>query len=162
MDDETTDSYNRYEGYDPSAGSYSPPAQTPQPWTGSSYQQPTPQHWLEPLPGQERRRSPRRRGRAGLTAVMVVLVALIAGGAGSLVTYGALLYGGALNNGQQVSAVPTPSPQIQPQPSPQTVILDEQSAITAAAESVSPAVVTITVSGDATDPFSLPSTGVGS
>jgi serine protease Do len=40
---------------------------------------------------------------------------------------------------------------------------DEASGITRAAESVSPAVVTITVrAGEATDPFSLPETGVGS
>ena len=162
MDEEKTDPYNRYEGYDPSAGTYSPPAQTPQPWTGPSYQPQTPQHWLEPLPGQERRRAQRRRGRTGLTALAVVLVALIAGGAGSLATYGALLYAGALNNGPAAAVAPTPTPRPQPAASPQTVVLDEQSAITAAAESVSPAVVTITVSGEATDPFTLPSTGVGS
>ncbi len=161
MDEEKTDSYNRYEGPDPVAGSYSPPAQTPQPWTGSSWQPQTPPHWLEPLPGQERRNR-RRRGRTGLTALMVVVVALIAGGIGSLATYGALYYGGAINGGQQVAAEPTATPQPQPQPTPQTVVLDEQTAITAAAESVSPAVVTITVSGEATDPFTLPSTGVGS
>ena len=162
MDEEKTDSYNnRFEGYDPSAGRYSPPAQTPQPWTGATYQPPTPQHWLEPLPGQERRQR-RRRNRAGLTALMVIVVALVAGAIGSLATYGALFYGGQLN-GQQVAAAPTPTPTTAPpQASPQTVVLDEQSAITAAAESVSPAVVTITVSGEATDPFTLPSTGVGS
>ena len=160
MDEEKTDSYNRPEDYEPAAGTYSPPVQTPQPWTGSTYQQPTPQHWLEPLPGQERR-GQQGRGHPGLTALVVVLVALVAGGIGSLATYGALLYGGQLEN-RQVAAAPTPTPQPQPQQSPQTVVLDEQTAITAAAESVSPAVVTITVSGDATDPFSLPSTGVGS
>lgn len=160
MNDEKIDNYNRYEGYDPATGTYSPPAQTPTPWTGPAWQHETPQHWLEPLPGQDRRRQ--QPQRSGLTAFMIVVVALVAGAVGSLVTYGALLYGGQLNAGA-VSVAPTPTPQPVPAASPHTVVLDEQTAITAAAESVSPAVVTITVnSGDVTDPFSLPSTGVGS
>ena len=73
----------------------------------------------------------------------------------------ALVYSGSLTSANVAIASPTPVPQ--PAPSSQTVVVDDQTAITNAAESVSPAVVTITVrEGQATDPFSLPETGVGS
>ena len=143
------------------SGTYSPPYEPPPPWaTGSGWAQQTPQHWLEPLPGQDRRR---RSGRGGLYLVLVVIVAMIAGAVGAAGTYMALTYSGALAPLSNVSAAsPAPSQPVPP-PSSQTVIVDEQTAITQAAEAVSPAVVTITVrEGEATDPFSLPETGVGS
>jgi S1-C subfamily serine protease len=92
---------------------------------------------------------------------MAIIVALVAGAIGSAVTYMALAYNGNLAASNVAVASPSPTPQ--PVSSSQTVIVDDQTAITTAAEAVSPAVVTITVrEGEATDPFSLPQTGVGS
>jgi S1-C subfamily serine protease len=142
-------------------GTYSPPYEARTQWA-PSWQQGTPPHWLEPLPGQDRRR--RQGGRGGLFLVGVVVIALIAGAVGSAGTYLALLYSGNLSSTSSTGALPTPlGTTPAPQSSSQTVIVDEQTAITQAAESVSPAVVTITVrEGEATDPFALPETGVGS
>ncbi|MEX2546800.1 MAG: trypsin-like peptidase domain-containing protein [Chloroflexota bacterium] len=141
-------------------GTYSPPYESRMPWAAPGWSQQTPQHWLEPLPGQDRRR--RQGGRSGPYLVMIIFVALIAGAVGSAGTYLALLYGGGLST-SSLSSQASPQPTLAPQSSAQTVIVDEQTAITEAAEAVSPAVVTITVrSGAATDPFSLPETGVGS
>jgi S1-C subfamily serine protease len=152
----------------PSAGvsygrsaSYSPPYETQNPWAPAAWPQQTPQHWLEPLPGQDRRR--RKRRGTGFFIGLALVVALVAGAVGSAATYLALMYGGNLVTAGAVGPVPSATPAPQPSSSPQTVILDEQTAIMQAAESVSPAVVTITVrEGESTDPFSLPETGVGS
>ncbi len=142
-------------------GTYSPPHETRSPWAAPAWQQQTPQHWLEPLPGQDRRQ--RQTGRSGLSLVLVVVVSLIAGGVGAAGTYLALLYNGGLAGPVANSSIASPGASQAPAASSQTVILDEQTAITEAAEAVSPAVVTITVrAGEATDPFSLPETGVGS
>jgi len=141
---------------------YSPPYESRAPWASQTWPQQTPQHWLEPLPGQDRRRR-QSGGRGGLYIVLVIIVALLAGAAGSAATYLALVSMGSLPAplGANVSASPTPEPS--PASSSQRVIVDDQTAITQAAEDVSPAVVTITVrSGEATDPFSLPEEGVGS
>ena len=171
LNDPPTESYQP-EPYAPTVGpvtgvtygrsaTYSPPADPRSNWPAQAWPQQTPPHWLEPLPGQERRR--RRRTRSGAYLVLVVVVAMIAGAVGSAGTYLALLYNGGLNSTSSVANSPTPTPGSAPAASSQTVILDEQSAITDAAEAVSPAVVTITVSaGQATDPFALPETGVGS
>src|SRR5262245_28987005 len=61
---------------------YSPPYESRQPWSGQTWQPQTPQHWLEPLPGQDRRRR-QSGGRGGLYLVLVIIVALLAGAAGS-------------------------------------------------------------------------------
>jgi S1-C subfamily serine protease len=142
---------------------YSPPVDPRANWPPHTWQQQTPPHWLEPLPGQDRRRQ--GQGLSGMSLVLVVVVALIAGMVGSAGTYLALVYGGALpSSNSAVSTGPTSPPTtFAPATSPQTVIVDEQTAVTEAAEAVSPAVVTITVrAGQATDPFQLPETGVGS
>jgi S1-C subfamily serine protease len=142
---------------------YSPPVEPRTQWGTQAWPQQTPQHWLEPLPGQDRRRP--RRQRTGPFLAAVAIVALLAGAAGSALTYMALVYSGRLGDSAALTAAqasPTPTPT--PASSSQTVILNEQTAITEAAEAVSPAVVTINVqsAGDTTDPFSLPSSGIGS
>ena len=141
--------------------SYSPPIDERPTWPAQTWQQQTPPHWLEPLPGQDRRQ--RQRMSAGNLAV-VVIIALLAGVLGSVGTYLALVYSGVLPGNSGVSAVPSAVPSLPPAAAtPQTLILDEQTAITEAAEQVSPAVVTITVrAGEATDPFQLPESGIGS
>jgi S1-C subfamily serine protease len=91
------------------------------------------------------------------------VVALVAGALGSGVTYVALLASGRLAPQPSSIAAASPTPLPVQTPAPVTPMPDEASGITRAAESVSPAVVTITVrAGEATDPFSLPETGVGS
>ncbi len=143
------------------SATYSPPADSRSTWPGQAWPQQTPQHWLEPLPGQDRRRG--RGNPSGLYLLLIVFVAVIAGAVGSAGTYLALLYNGGLNSTSSVSNAPTPGLTSAPAASAQTVILDEQSAITQAAEAVSPAVVTITVlGGEPADPFSPSATGVGS
>ena len=144
------------------ASSYSPPTGSRSQWPNSNWATQTPQHWLEPLPGPVQPRHGRRR--SGAYSVAVVIVALIAGVVGSAATYLALMYSGQIAGpvANVSTGSPTPPPP-QATPSPQAVVLDGQSAITQAAEAVSPAVVTITVrEGEATDPFALPETGVGS
>src|SRR6187401_809406 len=75
------------------SASYSPPYETQSPWAPAWPQQ-TPQHWLEPLPGEDRRR--RQGSRTGLLLTAAFVVALIAGSLGAAGTYLALLYGGNL------------------------------------------------------------------
>ena len=73
------------------------------------------------------------------------------------------MYSGQLAAPASISSGSSPTPAPAPASSPQTVVVDEQTAVTQAVQSVGPAVVTITVSSsEPTDPFSLPSTGVGS
>ncbi len=142
---------------------YNPPVDPRTPWAAEGWPNRTPQHWFEPLPGQVAPR--RRRRRSGHYAVLLFVVALIASAIGSGVTYVALLASGQLGQPAAASATerPSPSPSPSAASSGEPAPLDDRSAITRAAEEVSPAVVTITVrEGEATDPFSLPETGVGS
>jgi S1-C subfamily serine protease len=95
--------------------------------------------------------------------VALFIVALLGSVLGSALTYVALLGSGQLRGGEVNVAVasPTPLPAASVTPRPHTG--DDISTITAAAEQVSPAVVTITVeAAAATDPLSLPETGIGS
>src|SRR5215210_3334603 len=162
------------EGDDQPTTRFSPPAEvrTPYPQHEPSWAHRTPEHWLEPLPAQPvpvqpATESPPRRERRGVGIGFLVLlfaVALLASALGSAGTY-ALLQ--ADRTVAQASATPAPTnapvaqtavPSIQP-----AVVTDEQTAVTLAAQMVSPAVVTITTRvGEATDPFSLPEAGVGS
>jgi S1-C subfamily serine protease len=141
--------------------SYSPPVEPRSQWAAPAWAQGTPPHWFEPLPGQERRRQRRGRSRTYIAALFVV--ALLGSLLGSALTYAALLGSGQLRpaTGDIAAASPTPLPAASGTPRPRTG--DDSTAITAAAEQVSPAVVTITVeAAAATDPFSLPATGIGS
>ena len=124
---------------------YSPPHESRTGWA-PAWTQGTPPHWLEPLPGQDRRRQ--SRGRSAMYVAALIFVALVAGAVGSAGDIPCARLRWRDNSGQQVAAsLPRPAASAAPQPSSRTVILDEQSAITAAAEAVSPAVVTITVRG---------------
>ncbi|HEY8135714.1 MAG TPA: trypsin-like peptidase domain-containing protein [Candidatus Limnocylindrales bacterium] len=141
--------------------SYSPPTEPRSQWAAPGWAHGSPPHWFEPLPGQERRRP--RRGRSGTYMVALFIVALLGSVLGSALTYVALLGSGQLRGGEVNVAVasPTPLPAASVTPRPHTG--DDISTITAAAEQVSPAVVTITVeAAAATDPLSLPETGIGS
>jgi Trypsin-like serine proteases, typically periplasmic, contain C-terminal PDZ domain len=94
---------------------------------------------------------------------VLFVVALVGSLLGSALTFAALLGSGQLQapNNNVAVASPTPLPAASLTPGPHTG--DNSSAITLAAEAVSPAVVTITVqAAAATDPLTLPDTGIGS
>ncbi|MEA2676269.1 MAG: hypothetical protein QOJ81_410 [Chloroflexota bacterium] len=140
--------------------SYSPPTEPRSQWAAPGWAQGSPPHWFEPLPGQERRRQ--RRNRSGGYVAVLFVAALLGSVIGSALTYGVLLGTGQLHaTGNNVAASPTPLPATSSTPGPH--LGDDGTAITSAAEQVSPAVVTITVeSAASTDPLSLPETGIGS
>lgn len=140
--------------------SYSPPTEPRTQWAPQGWAQQTPPHWFEPIPGQPDRR--RRQRRSTGYVVALFLVALLGSLVGSGLTYAVLLSTGQIGapvaNAPGSTATPLVAPSVTPAP-----ITDDRSSITAAAEAVSPAVVTITVqSGAPTDPLSLPETGIGS
>jgi S1-C subfamily serine protease len=123
----------------------------------------TPHTWYEPEPvastAPVAARTPRRGGAVGV----VLAVSLCAAVLGSLGTYAILSASGALD---RTATTITPVGQGQQASQPQPVAIDESSAITRAAARVSPAIVTIAVSGaisNPNDPFgSIPQSGVGS
>ena len=143
------------------ANSYSPPTEPRSQWAAPGWAAQTPPHWFEPLPGQTPLRQ--RRRSSGLYVAVLFLVALVASALGSSLTYGALVWSGRLSAQPADVAVASPTPPSSPAAATPSSVINGPSAITAAAERVSPAVVTITVrAGEATDPFALPETGVGS
>ncbi len=174
----------RPEDWDPGQTErFVPPADPRSTWSdpnqGTSYR--TPERWFEPAAAQPAApvaAAPRRRSGAGLGQMLFValLSALLAAGA----TYGVLTASGALDREGTTSAgtttarastapsaggVTTGAASGSGSTTPQSVTIDEQSAIIAAAEKVSPAVVTITVAGaDAADLLQNPGSaeGVGS
>jgi S1-C subfamily serine protease len=149
--------------------SYSPAAVRRPAWTDVAVEDdaenvapPTPRTWYEPEGAPDGRATPaaaRRGGAAGIVFAASLAAAVV----GSLGTYGVLSATGALDH--PVSTV-SPAAQGQQVTQPLPVAIDESSAITRAAEKVSPAIVTIAVSGAAgnpNDPFgSIPQSGVGS
>jgi S1-C subfamily serine protease len=93
---------------------------------------------------------------------LLFVVAIVGSLIGSALTYAALLSTGQISGPVAIVPGATPTPLVAPSITPAPLPAD-RSAITAAAELVSPAVVTITVrSGATTDPFTLPETGIGS
>ena len=119
---------------------------------------PTPRRWYEPesMPTPE---PPRRGGAVGLVVAASLSAAIVA----SLGTYGVLSTTGALDR-EVATAAPVSQAGQTTQPRP--VAIDESSAITRAAAKVSPAIVTIDVTGSAGDPndpfLDIPQSGVGS
>ena len=100
--------------------------------------------------------------RSGGSIAVLFVVALIASVVGSGLTYLAMSATRSIQR-WRANAPATPSPLLGPTATPDRPPTTTRSAVTRAAEAVSPAVVTITVrEGEATDPFSLPETGVGS
>ena len=148
--------------------SYMPPVAPAEPrttWAGGWPNQ-TPEHWFEPIPGQGGGRLAPRKERTGVGIGVLLLVAIVASILGSALTYAALIATNQLGAPSTGVAAASPSPTTVPDtppPAPQTPAGGVPDDISAAAQRVSPAVVTITVrAGEATDPFSLPESGVGS
>jgi S1-C subfamily serine protease len=149
--------------------SYTPAAERRPAWTDAAVETdaenvapPTPRAWYEPEPA-VRASVPPAAGRGGLVGA-VVAASLAAAVIGSLGTYGVLSATGTLD--REAAATISPVGQAQQATQPLPVSIDESSAITRAAENVSPAIVTIAVSGAAANPndpfFSIPQSGVGS
>jgi serine protease Do len=156
---------------DDTTNSYSPPPENRPRWAveqGWVPPQPqTPQHWIEPTWSQGPRIPvpvpPPAKPRRGRTLLALLFISLLSAGLASGGTYALLLSTGHLN--APVAAQSQPIGQtVSQSPVAQNVTISEQSAVTQAAQSVSPAVVTITsrAGTQATDPFSLPATGIGS
>ena len=150
---------------------YSPAAERRPAWTEAAVQAdaesiapPTPRAWYEPEPASAQP-APAPSRRAGIGVGAIVAASFAAAVLGSLGTFAALSASGALDRAV-ATATPVGQGQQVTQPVPVPVTIDESSAITRAAEKVSPAIVTITVSGAAAnpnDPFGgVPSSGVGS
>jgi len=151
--------------------SYSPAAERRPAWTdvaaetdAENVAPPTPRAWYEPdAPAGGSIPAAGTRARRGGAVGVVVAASMAAAVVGSLGTYGILSATGALD--REVATV-APVGQGQQATQPVPVTIDESSAITRAAEKVSPAIVTIAVSGAAAnpnDPFSgIPQSGVGS
>jgi S1-C subfamily serine protease len=158
-------------GYDPTAApaeettsSYTPPP-TRDRWTpdaaGWGAATPRAPDWFEPVaprmvptvttlqaPGAQPRRREPRRGPIAF-AVSMFAIALLAAGLASLGTYVALEATGRLDprvSAAPAAAVPISSTESSPS-APAAPRVDEQSAVTAAAEKISPAIVTISTRG---------------
>jgi S1-C subfamily serine protease len=148
---------------DDTTTSYSPPPPERR-WPGTERWQPpqTPEHWFEPAtpvrPVARVDRGRRGTGIFGLFGVSLMTAVLAAGA-----TYGALEFTGRLDPVMPRAADPAVQTTATGTPSPQNVTISEQSAVTSAARTVSPAIVTITTLGETPDlAGELPATGVGS
>ncbi len=165
MTDETADS-----NYDQPTASYVPPRDSQSSWAGQPWSSQTPERWFEPMPVTQTTAVRPRNNISGAGIAALFVIALVASALGSGVTYMALVAGGQVAPPIVIGAVtpsPSPTPMTMPSQTPAatapTAVVDEQTAVTHAADAISPAVVTITTQiGQTTDPFSLPSTGVGS
>ena len=153
---------------DLTTSSYSPPTDSGSGWTRhADWPRQTPERWFEPLPYAQAPAYGARDRRGGVGAITLLLVALLAATLSSVGTLALLAAGGwislngglaALPTGAPTATATTPTASGSPQPT-----LDQRTAVIAAAEAVSPAVVTISVGTvDESDPFELPETGVGS
>ena len=148
--------------------SFSPPAEPSRPqWAAPAPEASTPSHWMEPVATSAAEAPPAAdHGRRGPSVGPLLAVALIAA---VITSAGQLL---VLQAAGIFAPAATPTV-INGQPAGQTTVqLNEESAVIRSAAAVSPAVVTITSHSTATsdsstapsasDPFSLPTTGIGS
>jgi S1-C subfamily serine protease len=140
-------------------------APTPEPrptWASEAPAQQTPEHWFEPAaPVTVAPVKPERRGGIVVPVVVASLLSAVLASAG---TYALLRASGELDQPPTISTtVPA-----EPVGTTQQVTIDESSAAVAAAQNVSPAIVTIVTTGNAGDlngffqGQDIPTTGVGS
>ena len=157
---------NRPQEWQDSPTRYSPPPENRPPWATAGSPA-TPERWFEPAPvgsvepAQVRARRDSRPGPFASILVAALLSAVLASG----VTIWGLNATGAFNRtttGSSANASPASQQGGAPSTAPwTTVTIDEQSAITRAAERAGPAVVTISTGSSAQGPLNVPS-GVGS
>ena len=149
-------------GESPTAA-YTPAPETRPAWATEPSANGTPEHWFEPAPAPTATSDGRRRGGIVVPVVAASLLSAILAAGG---TYGVLRATGALDQ----PAGPTISAAIPAQVASgtQSVTISESSAAVAAADNVSPAIVTITTQGQASNGNgffqgqNIPATGVGS
>jgi serine protease Do len=149
---------------DPPTSTYRPLSVSRTSWsTDPEWPQQTPERWFEPQPvHRPPPPAPPARRRGAGSGVALIVVALLAATLSSAGTFFVLSSGGWLRS-DAGAATPTATPgSPQATPVPLVVTVDDQ--VSRAVTAVGPAVVTITTTIDAqaTDPFSLPETGVGS
>ncbi len=151
---------------EPATATYAPAPEPRPTWASDTTAQGTPEHWFEPAPVPAPvAPPPAQGGRRGSVVVPVVVASLLSAVLASVGTYGLLRASGALD---QPAPVTTTAVSGQTAATPQQVTIDESSAAVAAAQNVSPAIVTITTLGNAADGNGffqgqdIPSTGVGS
>ena len=140
------------------------PSPEPRPtWASDTAAQQTPEHWFEPAPAPVPV-APVKSERRGGVVVPIVVASLMSAVLASAGTYGLLRASGALDQPPTISTtVPA-----EPAGTTQQVTIDESSAAVAAAQNVSPAIVTIVTTGNAGDlngffqGQDIPATGVGS
>jgi serine protease Do len=149
---------------DPPTSTYRPLSVSRTSWsTDPQWPQQTPERWFEPQPvHRPPPPAPPTRRRGPGSGVALIVVALLAATLSSAGTFFVLSSGGWLRS-EAGAAAPTATPgSPQATPVPLVVTVDDQ--VSRAVTAVGPAVVTITTTIDAqaTDPFSLPETGVGS
>jgi S1-C subfamily serine protease len=149
---------------DPPTSTYRPLSVSRTSWsTDPEWPQQTPERWFEPQPvHRPPPPAPPARRRGAGSGVALIVVALLAATLSSAGTFFVLSSGGWLRS-DAGAATPTATPgSPQATPVPLVVTVDDQ--VSRAVTAVGPSVVTITTTIDAqaTDPFSLPETGVGS
>jgi serine protease Do len=149
---------------------YSPPPDHRPTWPEApgSGASPTPERWFEPAPTNAVPPQPVRTRRAGTGGSLapLLLISLLSAVLASGATVWGLNAFGAFDRATPAASAPVGSQASQngatTPPGSSSVTIDEQSAITAAAEHVSPAVVTIsTGNAEGANPLNVPS-GVGS
>jgi S1-C subfamily serine protease len=140
------------------------PSPEPRPtWASDAPAQQTPEHWFEPAPTPVPV-APVTSERRGGVVVPIVVASLLSAVLASAGTYGLLRASGALDQPPTIST----TVQAEPAGTTQQVTIDESSAAVAAAQNVSPAIVTIVTTGNAGDlngffqGQDIPATGVGS
>ncbi len=156
---------NRLEAASEDLGHYSPEPASRTDWPRSAWtHEPAgpPPSWMppvEPRPTPESEPNGTNRPRAGTSLGVVLAASLLSAVLASGGTVAVLTAVGAL--GQPV-ATPIASPGTSTVGARQPIVVDESSAIIEAAAKVGPAVVRITSTTTPFDPFSIPTTGVGS
>ena len=152
---------------DLTTSSYSPPTDSGTGWTRhADWPRQTPERWFEPLPYPQPPTHGGRERRGGVGAMTLLLVALLAATLSSVGTLALLAAGGWLSLDGRLAAAPTTAATATPSApaasSSPLATVDQRTVVMAAAEAVSPAVVTISVGDvDEADPFEMPE-GVGS
>ena len=147
----------------PATAAYAPAPEPRPTWASGAPTQQTPEHWFEPAPAPVPV-APVGSSRRGSIVGPVVAASLLSAVLASAGTYGLLRASGALDQRAAVSTTVA----AQPAGITQKVTIDESSAAVAAAQNVSPAIVTIITTGSASDGNGffqgqdIPATGVGS
>ncbi len=149
---------------EPPTAAYAPAPEPRPTWASETSTAGTPEHWFEPAPAAVTP-PPAQGGRRGGVVVPIVVASLLSAVLASAGTYALLRASGSLD---QPAAPTNTTASAQQAATPQQVTIDESSAAVAAAQNVSPAIVTITTVGNAANGNGffqgqdIPSTGVGS